>query len=195
MSENKIRAAVVTVSDRSSKGEREDISGPVLKDELVSRGAEVAAYEIVPDVRADISTTIVKLADELKVDLILTTGGTGLAPRDVTPEATLDVIERSIPGIVEAMRTESILITPHGMLSRAVAGSRGETMIVNMPGSPKAARESLEIIWPAIPHAVDLLHGRGLEDHNPKGFKPGKHHEKGGHQHTHRHQASDHHHH
>lgn len=163
-----IHAAVVTVSDRSARGEREDITGPMLKEALQSLGVEVGHYRVIPDEQPEIEAALVALADGERLDLVFTNGGTGVAPRDVTPEATLSILDRQVPGIAEAMRAESIRITPHGMLSRAVAGARGETLIINLPGSPKAAKESLEIVWPAVPHAVDLLHGRGLEDHAPK---------------------------
>jgi len=163
-----VQVAVVTVSDRSSRGEREDISGPVLIEEVKSRGAEVPFYEIVSDDPDDLGAVLKRLADVDNADVILTTGGTGLAHRDNTPDVTAELIDRVVPGFAEAMRTESIRITPHGMLSRAVSGARGETLIINMPGSPKAVKEMIAIVWPAVPHAVDLLHDRGLEDHTPK---------------------------
>ncbi len=155
----RITAAVLTVSDRSSRGEREDRSGPVIEELLGSIGAEIKEYRIVPDEQDVISQNLKELSDAVRVDLIVTTGGTGLTPRDVTPEATLEVISKRIPGFEEAMRAESIKITPHGMLSRAVSGLRGRTLIINLPGSPKAVRETLSVILPALPHAVELIKG------------------------------------
>jgi molybdenum cofactor synthesis domain-containing protein len=152
------RAGVLTVSDRSSRGERPDGSGPLLaamlRDEL---GFTVAEYAIVPDEREEIAAALRRWSDERRLDLILTTGGTGFAPRDVTPEATLAVVERPTPGLTEAMRAASLTVTPHAMLSRAAAGIRGRTLIVNLPGSPKAARENLLTIAPALRHGLELL--------------------------------------
>ena len=155
----KIAAAVLTVSDRSSRGERADKSGEVIEELLQSMGAEIAEYRIVPDERDVIARNLRELSDDLGMDLIVTTGGTGLGPRDVTPEATLEVIDKRIPGFEEAMRAESIRITPHGMLSRAVSGLRSRTLIINLPGSPKAVRETLSVVLPALPHAVELIRG------------------------------------
>lgn len=152
-----IKVAVITISDRSSRGEREDKSGLVIIELLKSINAEIIEYIIIPDERDIISSNLKRLADVTKVDLIVTTGGTGLTQRDVTPEATLDVIDKRIPGLEEAMRAESIKITPHGMLSRAVAGLRNKTLIINLPGSPKAVRENLSVVLPAIPHAIELV--------------------------------------
>ncbi|MBP7602535.1 MAG: molybdopterin adenylyltransferase [Spirochaetes bacterium] len=154
-----VRVGIITVSDRSSRGEREDLSGPEIRAWAVRMGHVVEVETIVPDERDRISEELVALA-ERGIDLILTTGGTGFAPRDVTPEATLSVIDRHAPGFAEAMRQRSLAITPHAMLSRAVAGIRGSSLIVNLPGSPKAVRENLEVIERAIPHAVELLRGR-----------------------------------
>ncbi len=152
------RVGILTVSDRASRGEAEDLSGPELtrlvREEL---GWEVVLLAVVPDERAVIAETLRRWADEEDVALILTTGGTGFAPRDVTPEATRDVIDREAPGLAEAMRAASLQITPHAMLSRAVAGIRGRTLIVNMPGSPKAVREQFAVIAPVLPHGVRLL--------------------------------------
>jgi len=156
-SKRPLRIAILTVSDRSSAGEREDLSGPLLEDLTRQKGWEVASSGIVPDERRLIAAKLAEWADGRQIDVILTTGGTGFAPRDVTPEATLDVIERRAPGLVEAIRAESLKITPHAMLSRAEAGIRGKVLIVNFPGSPKACRENFEIIQPVLTHAVDLL--------------------------------------
>ncbi|MBU0495359.1 MAG: MogA/MoaB family molybdenum cofactor biosynthesis protein [Chloroflexi bacterium] len=153
-----IRTGILTVSDRSARGEREDASGPLLAQLAQERlGAQVTLTAIVPDERAEIATILRRWADEDRLDLVLTTGGTGLAPRDVTPEATRDVIERETPGLAEAMRAASLRVTPHAMLSRAVAGIRGRCLIVNLPGSPKAVRENLDTIAPALPHGLALL--------------------------------------
>lgn len=151
-----ISVAVLTLSDKGSRGEREDASGPAIAEML--RGiAEVKFYDILPDERHLIRDRLIEYA--AKVDLILTTGGTGLSPRDVTPEATREVIDRDVPGIAEAMRAAGLHKTPHAMLSRAVAGVRGETLIVNLPGSPKAVRENLAVLIDVIPHAVEKIKG------------------------------------
>jgi len=154
-----IRVAVLTASDRSARGERDDLSGRVLMEITKGQGWELVFYGVIPDDRAQLKVEMQRLADEVGASLILTTGGTGLAPRDVTPEATLDVIHKEVPGLAEAMRKKSMEKTTHAMLSRAVCGIRGETLIVNLPGSPRAVRECLEVILPAIPHAVELLRG------------------------------------
>jgi len=153
-----IRVGVLTLSDRSARGERPDESGPLIA-QIVSAqlSAQVEAQSILPDDVGAIKRELVHWADELRLDLVLTTGGTGFAPRDVTPEATRAVIEREAPGLAEAIRVESLRVTPHAMLSRAVCGIRGRTLIVNLPGSPKAVRESLAVILPVLPHAIALL--------------------------------------
>lgn len=153
----RIRAAILTVSDRSARGERPDASGPALVEQVQAQGWQVVTTNIVPDNRAVIEGILAQWCDVPGIDLILTTGGTGFAPRDVTPEATLAVIERGTPGLAEAMRMESLKVTAHAMLSRAVAGIRGRTLIINLPGSPKAAVENLQTILPVLPHAVELL--------------------------------------
>ncbi len=154
-----MRVGILTVSDRSAHGDREDLSGPALARVVSERlpGAVVAQTAIVPDERGEIAAALRQWADDSGLELVLTTGGTGVAPRDVTPEATLDVVERPTPGLSEAMRAESLRVTPHAMLSRGVAGIRGRTLIVNLPGSPKGAVENLLTILPVLPHAVELL--------------------------------------
>jgi molybdopterin adenylyltransferase len=152
-----MNVGILTVSDRSSKGEREDRSGPALVEAVKRLGWEVAAAGVVSDEPAEIKAKLVEWCDSDAIDLILTTGGTGFAPRDQAPEATRAVVERPAPGLTEVMRAASMKITPHAMLSRAEAGIRGRTLIVNLPGSPKAALENLQVITPALPHAVSLL--------------------------------------
>ena len=155
-------AGVLTVSDKGSRGERVDESGQVIKEALVSLGASEIEYGIVPDERPAISAKLRDWSDA-GVDLVLTTGGTGLTPRDVTPEATLDVLDRVAPGFAEAMRAYGMKQTPQAMLSRAVAGIRKKTLIINMPGSPKAVKECLEAISPALPHAIETVRGQASE--------------------------------
>ena len=152
-----IKAVVLTISDSASRGEREDLSGPAVISELQSIKAEVVAAEILPDERGQIAARLRHYADAGSANLIVTTGGTGLGPRDVTPEATLDVIEREAPGLAELMRAESMKITPLGALSRSVCGARGRTLIVNLPGSVRGARENLQAVARLLPHAIALL--------------------------------------
>lgn len=154
---NQVRCAVLTISDRSSRGERADLSGPALVNRAVQAGWQVISTAIVPDEREQISARLVEWSDNGSCDLILTTGGTGFAPRDITPEATQSVIQRAAPGLPEAMRAESLQKTPHAMLSRGIAGIRHSTLIINLPGSPKAAIENLETVLPVISHAIELL--------------------------------------
>ena len=149
-----LRFAILTVSDRSARGERPDESGPALETAIESQGWIVQQRKIVPDERLAIIQTLVEWADVQKIDVILTTGGTGFSPRDITPEATLAIIDRQAPGIGEAMRDASLKITPHAMLSRAVAGMRGQSLIINLPGSPKGARENFEVFKPVLQHAI-----------------------------------------
>ncbi len=151
-----IRVAVLTLSDKGSRGERQDKSGPMIAD-MLRKWGEVKYYDVLPDEKDLIRNKLLEYVN--KVDLVLTTGGTGLSPRDVTPEATLSVIEREIPGIAEAMRMESLKKTRTAMLSRAVAGVCGQTLIINLPGSPKAVRENLEAIIEALPHAIEKIKG------------------------------------
>ncbi len=164
------RVGVLTVSDRAARGVVEDQSGPLIA-QLVREHLDALVVEerIIPDERYVIEETLREWSDEQELDLILTTGGTGFAPRDVTPEATRAVIEREAPGFAEAMRAESLKVTPHAMLSRGIAGIRGRTLIINLPGSPKAVRENLTVILPALPHGLALLQEREGEDqrHEP----------------------------
>lgn len=156
-----ITVAVLTISDKGSKGEREDLSGPLIEDMLKEIGAEVKHYEILPDEKELIKESLIDYCK--KADLILTTGGTGLSKRDVTPDATLEVITKEVPGIAEAMRAEGLKKTSRSMLSRAVAGVKGETLIINLPGSPKAVKENLEVILDIIPHAIEKIKGDPTE--------------------------------
>lgn len=150
---------ILTVSDRSSRGSRPDSSGPALVEKLAGAGLNVTQTAIVPDEVSEISRVLVEWSDNIGLDLILTTGGTGLSPRDVTPEATMQVITRVIPGMAEVMRAVSLSKTPHAMISRAIAGVRNSTLIINLPGSPKGAIENLEAVLPAIPHAIAKIQG------------------------------------
>jgi molybdenum cofactor synthesis domain-containing protein len=152
-----LRVAILTASDRSARGERPDLSGPALVEVATAQGWEVVRTAILPDDEKILRESLASWVDRRDVDLILVTGGTGFAPRDVTPEATRSVIEREAPGLAEAMRAASLKTTPHAMLSRAVCGIRRRTLIINLPGSPKAAVENLQVILPVLPHAVELL--------------------------------------
>jgi molybdopterin adenylyltransferase len=152
-----LRIGIITVSDRSARGERPDTSGPALEKEVVAQGWQVVRKKIVPDDLVPLRDFLVSWADSGGLDVILTTGGTGFSPRDVTPEATRAATERDAPGLAEAMRSASLKVTPHAMLSRAQAGIRGGALIINLPGSPKAAVENLQVVLPVLEHAVQLL--------------------------------------
>lgn len=156
-----MRVAILTLSDKGSRGEREDKSGAAIREIVEDMGGEVVEHAIIPDEKDQIESSLKRMANS--ADLVLTTGGTGIAPRDVTPEATRAVIEKELPGITEVMRIKSIEVAPTAMLTRAVAGTLGSSLVVNLPGSPKAVRECLEFIKPAIPHALELLKGEGGE--------------------------------
>lgn len=158
-----IRTAILTISDSGSRGERIDGTGPAIMKLLEGRGYEVEYYKILPDEMDEIEKELIYLCDGLRVNLVLTNGGTGFSKRDVTPEATRRVIEKYVPGIGEAMRAKSLEITPKAMLSRGIAGIREETLIINLPGSPKGAVENLEAIMPAIFHGVEILLGEASE--------------------------------
>lgn len=153
------RVAIITSSDMGYRGEREDLSGPAIKEIVEKAGYQVVSLEVLPDERDMLAQRMKEIADENRAELILTTGGTGFSPRDVMPEATEDIIERRVPGIPEAMRAYSMTITKRAMLSRATAGIRRQTLIINMPGSPKAVRESLEYIIDALEHGIEILTG------------------------------------
>ncbi len=155
-----IRVGILTASTLGARGEREDTSGLAIREFVAQIDGNVEAYRVVTDDRTIIATALREWADDLGLDLILTTGGTGLSPTDVTPEATRDVIEREVPGLAEAMRLEGLKYTPRAMLSRAMVGIRGRTLIVNLPGSPKGVRESLGAILGVLPHALEILQRR-----------------------------------
>lgn len=154
-----MRAAIITSSDSGYAGEREDLSGPVIRELLEENGYEVVHSILLPDDRKMLAKEMARIADEGVAELLLTTGGTGFSPRDCMPEATTDIVERPAPGIPEAIRAYSMTITPRAMLSRAAAGIRKSTLIINLPGSPKAVRESLEYILPALGHGLEILTG------------------------------------
>ncbi len=163
--------AVLTLSDKGSRGEREDTSGPFLCDLLTSNGYTLSAYEIIPDKLELISKVLVDWVDEKAIDLIITTGGTGVSPSDVTPEATAKVVERELPGIAEAMRAVSFEKTVNAVLSRGIAGIRKESLIINLPGSRKAAQENIEVVFPALAHALYKIKG-GMQDCTPPDTAP-----------------------
>ncbi|MCC6175004.1 MAG: MogA/MoaB family molybdenum cofactor biosynthesis protein [Chloroflexi bacterium] len=164
-----ISFGIITVSDKSSRGEREDLGGPAIREVMLEAGAAVGGYAIVPDEREQIAAQIRQMADRRHLDVVFTTGGTGLSPRDVTPQATRSVIDYEVPGIAEAMRAASLQKTPAAMTSRAIAGVRGRTLIVNLPGSPKGVRECLEVLLPALPHAVSVMRGDVGDHRRPEG--------------------------
>lgn len=157
------RAAIITSSDKGYRGEREDLSGPAIREILEREGYQVVSMDILPDDREMLSRRMAEIADDGLADLILTTGGTGFSPRDVMPEATEDVIDRRVPGIPEAIRAYSMTITKRAMLSRAAAGIRRKTLIINLPGSPKAVRESLEFIIDTLEHGLEILTGEASD--------------------------------
>jgi molybdenum cofactor synthesis domain-containing protein len=152
--------SILTISDKGALGEREDTSGAAIHEMLSSLGAAMERHEVIPDERASITERLIAWADGTGLDLIVTTGGTGLGPRDVTPQATRDAIDYEVPGLAEAMRLEGLKHTPMAMLSRAVVGVRGRTLIVNLPGSPRGVRENLSVLLPVLPHAIETLRGQ-----------------------------------
>lgn len=157
-------AAVITISDKGSRGERVDTSGPNLVEILKEKGFNVTYTQMIPDDREMIKAELMKCADELNIALVLTTGGTGFSPRDITPEATMEVVERPTPGIPEAMRAESMRITPKGCLSRSAAGIRGRSLIINLPGSKKASQENILAVIDPVSHGLDMLYSEGSAD-------------------------------
>ena len=163
MKQHIFTAVILTISDKGAAGEREDASGEVIKELLQEAGYQIERYHIVPDEREAIEKELLHMSDHMGLNLILTTGGTGFGPRDITPEVTKSVIDREAPVISEAMRLNSLSITPKGMLSRGVSGIRGRALIVNLPGSPKAVRESLEYILSPLKHGLEILLGRASE--------------------------------
>ncbi|PKN20970.1 MAG: molybdenum cofactor biosynthesis protein [Deltaproteobacteria bacterium HGW-Deltaproteobacteria-6] len=152
-------AGIITVSDKGSQGKRQDLSGPAIAEMLAGAAIQIKKTLIIPDEVDQISKAIIQFADMEQLDLILTTGGTGVSPRDLTPDATLQVIDKEVPGMAEAMRIASMKITPHAMISRAVAGIRGRCLIINLPGSPKGAKENLASVLPALKHAIEKIKG------------------------------------
>ena len=163
-----VRAAIITISTKGAAGQRADESGPAMRDALTAAGHDVIHSDLVPDDAAGIATAILS-AVRAGANVVLTSGGTGLSPNDVTPEATRRVIDREVPGIAEALRARSLEKTPHGMLSRGIAGAVGPTLVVNLPGSPRAVRESLEVLLPVLPHAIELLAGESGETGHARG--------------------------
>jgi len=162
-----LNAGILTISDKGSKGQRRDESGKVIRESLSSLDSRIVKYEIVPDETEVIAGKLAQWADRGDIDIILTTGGTGLGPRDTTPEATLSILDKVAPGFTEAMRAETSKATPYAILSRAVAGVRKKCLIINLPGSPKAVRECLEVVLPSIPHAVEIIKGEVTEHTAP----------------------------
>ncbi|MBW1917486.1 MAG: MogA/MoaB family molybdenum cofactor biosynthesis protein [Deltaproteobacteria bacterium] len=161
------RVGILTVSDKGAQGVRQDLSAAEIRQQLPATRYRVEAYALVPDELEAIVVRLVEWSDQQHLDLILTTGGTGVSPRDLTPEATQAVVDRSVPGLAEAMRAASLDFTPHAMLSRAQAGIRGQTLIINLPGSPRAVRENLAVVLPALPHALEKIQGRAAECGSP----------------------------
>jgi molybdopterin adenylyltransferase len=155
------RVAIITASDSGYRGEREDLSGPLIREIVEKHGYKVSRMMILPDERSVLAAEMARIADDKLADLLLTTGGTGFSPRDCMPEATLDIVERPVPGIPEALRSYSMRYSPRSMLSRAMAGIRGRTLIINLPGSPKAVRENLEYLIETVDHGLEMLLGEG----------------------------------
>ncbi|NLT47213.1 MAG: MogA/MoaB family molybdenum cofactor biosynthesis protein [Clostridiales bacterium] len=163
MNKRTFTAGILTVSDKGAAGQREDVSGRVIEEILTGAGYLIENYSIVPDEKPEIEKALIHMADDMNLNLVVTTGGTGFSARDITPEATKSIIERETPGISEAIRMNSLAVTPKGMLSRGISGIRGFTLIVNLPGSPKAVRESLEYILSPLEHGLDILLGEASE--------------------------------
>lgn len=163
MEKRTFTVGVLTVSDKGAAGLREDVSGKVVEEILTEAGYRIERYCIVADEKGEIEEELLKMSDEMSLNLVITTGGTGFSPRDITPEATKSVIERETPGISEAIRMNSLSVTPKGMLSRGISGIHGNTLIINLPGSPKAVRESLEYILSPLEHGLEILHGEASE--------------------------------
>ena len=161
-----LNVGIITISDKGAQGQRSDKSGEVIRDALSPLDSHVVKYEVIPDEVDIIAGKLSKWADEGSMDLILTTGGTGLSHRDVTPEATLSIVDKVVPGFAEAMRAKTSTITPFAILSRATAGIRGNCLIINLPGSPKAVQECLEVVLPTIPHAIEIIKGE-VTEHTP----------------------------
>jgi len=157
------KVGIITVSDKGSKGQRVDESGPAIEEMIKAIGGIVERYVMIPDEQEQIKAELIHMCDELEISLVLTTGGTGFSKRDVTPEATLEVIQKLVPGIPEVMRAKSMQITPKAMLSRAQAGIRNNSLIINLPGSPKSVKENLEVIMPALRHGIEILLGEASE--------------------------------